>query len=299
MCEPITSLYSSASPTARPVATERADGDAGRRRVRLEGEHQRQPDDRAVHDLRHLARPQVGQHAALPATDRGRRCLTRHGPNVPRLGRHGSREWGEARATSGPGWVTGHNGPSDRAPPQGSRADGAARGAAPRLRRPQRHRARQATRGQAGRGRDGRDPAAHRRAAVPHPRGAQGRRDEVRPGAVGAGVGAAGGGGRRRTASTSPGSRTPHRRCRPRPCARSSSATSARTGRTGSSGSTAARPRPRPSARSTRAAGTTGATSRSRCSTPGAGEALMSDLSSSPGSPARSARSCRASTSSR
>ena len=73
-------------------------------------------------------------------------------------------------------------------------------------------------------GRDGadRDPAAHRRAAVPDPGRAQGRGDEVRPGAERARGGAAGGGGRPRTASSSPGSRTPRRRCRPRPCATSS-----------------------------------------------------------------------------
>ena len=68
--------------------------------------------------------------------------------------------------------------------------------ALPWVRRPERARAGQAARGRAGRGGDERHPAEDRRAAVPDPGRAQGRRDEVRPGAVGARGGAAGGDGR-------------------------------------------------------------------------------------------------------
>ena len=86
--------------------------------------------------------------------------------------------------------------------------------------------------------------------------------------------------------------RTPRRRCRPRPCATPRPRTSAPTGGTSWSGSTADRPRPRRSARCTRAAGTTGARSRSRCSTPAPATRCAPTCASSPGWPGRSARWC-------
>ena len=76
--------------------------------------------------------------------------------------------------------------PHDRAPAQGRRAHGATRGAPAGVRRPDGARARQAAGRPVGRVGADRGPAAHGRAAVPDPGRAQGRGDEVRPGAVGA-----------------------------------------------------------------------------------------------------------------
>ena len=174
----------------------------------------------------------------------------------------------------------------DRPASQGRRADGAPGRPAAGVRRAQRARARQAARRQARRGRDDRDPAAHRRAAVPHPGRAQGRRDEVRPGAVGARGGAARRGRRAlpRPADPAPGLRAadadPDRARQPRARPR------ARTGASSWSGSTAARPPPRRSARCTGAAGTTAARSRSRCSTPAPATRCAPTCASSPGWPA-------------
>ena len=142
---------------------------------------------------------------------------------------------------------------------------------------------RQAARRQARRGRAVRGPAAHRRAALPHAGRAQGRGDEVRPGAERPGVRAARGAGRALP-------RAPHRAAGLRsadadrdraPAARPR--TSATTGASGWSGSTARPPRPPRSARSTAAGGATedGATERDvavKVQYPGAGEALMGDL---------------------
>ena len=123
-----------------------------------------------------------------------------------------------------------------------------------------------------------RDPAAHRRADLQGPRRAQGRGDEARPGAVDLRGGAAARDRRAvpRHADQAPGvGAAAARPDRPPGAGR---ATSARTGASGSSSSTISPPPPPRSARCTRPSGTTGARSRSRSSTPGAGQALISDF---------------------
>ena len=84
----------------------------------------------------------------------------------------------------------------DRVAPQGRGPYGTPRGASAGVRRTPGHGPGQAARRQARRGRAVRCPAAHRRAALPHAGRAQGRGDEVRPGAERPGVRAAGGAGR-------------------------------------------------------------------------------------------------------
>ena len=134
---------------------------------------------------------------------------------------------------------------------------------------------------------------AHRRAAVRRARRAQGRRDEVRPGAVGLRGGAARGAGRPvpRGADQAAGGRAADADPRRAPGARRAARPPA--GATGSASSTTRPPPPRASARCTARCGTTAARSRSRCSTRAPARRCCPTCASWPGWPAAAAAGAR------